>query len=327
MNPADLATLTDPNELIAGVPYLLGHHPHESLVLILTDHDDELIVVVRVDLPGETADTTWTRALHSNVANLLDEGVARARLLLYSPHEHMPLLGIAVLTLSTLGITTEDAILVQDTTWARGPWQGNASGTQPIDPAAAEHLARTLGTAPAKTRNAIVDEFATDPERAGVLAPLCDAIPEPSYPSAEDVNTEAGHLRLLLIEPQPPTKADTVRILSALRHTRVRDTLIYDLINSTPDEQGRALANCTLLLRGAPHGFVAPIACLGAALLFVNGDGVRISAALDRALADNPDYSLAQLMHLMLASGRRPSDWTRGVQSLDRSNVLGSNAA
>ncbi len=50
------------------------------------------------------------------------------------------------------------------------------------------------------------------------------------------------------------------------------------------------------LIRLAPAGFVAPVACLVAALAYERGDTETAFAALDRALDDDPKYALATLL-------------------------------
>jgi hypothetical protein len=57
------------------------------------------------------------------------------------------------------------------------------------------------------------------------------------------------------------------------------------------------------LLRVAPHGFVAPVACLFATLAYERGDSELAYRALDRATQDDPQYSLTILLRRVFGSG------------------------
>ena len=57
------------------------------------------------------------------------------------------------------------------------------------------------------------------------------------------------------------------------------------------------------LLRVAPAGFVAPVACLFATLAYERGDSELAYRALDRATADDPKYSLTLLLRRVFGSG------------------------
>jgi len=57
------------------------------------------------------------------------------------------------------------------------------------------------------------------------------------------------------------------------------------------------------LLRVAPTGFVAPVACLFATLAYERGDSELAYRALDRATQDEPKYSLTILLRRVFGSG------------------------
>jgi hypothetical protein len=72
------------------------------------------------------------------------------------------------------------------------------------------------------------------------------------------------------------------------------------------------------LVRCAPPGQVAPAATVLAIAQWNSGDGARANVALDRAQADDPDYSLAHLVGTALRSGLPPSTWAASLADLDR---------
>ena len=57
------------------------------------------------------------------------------------------------------------------------------------------------------------------------------------------------------------------------------------------------------LLRIAPNGFVAPVACLFATLAFERGDNELAYRAFDRATVDDPKYALTILLRRVFGSG------------------------
>jgi hypothetical protein len=65
------------------------------------------------------------------------------------------------------------------------------------------------------------------------------------------------------------------------------------------------------LLRSAPPGFVAPVACLAAAIAYEHGDGALARAALDRAFVDSPTYSLALLLKRVFSAGWPPQSFAQ----------------
>jgi hypothetical protein len=57
------------------------------------------------------------------------------------------------------------------------------------------------------------------------------------------------------------------------------------------------------LIRIAPAGFVAPVACLVSALAYERGENETAFAALTRALDDDPKYALATLLRRVFRAG------------------------
>ena len=90
----------------------------------------------------------------------------------------------------------------------------------------------------------------------------------------------------------------------ALGQVRVRDDAWARM---DPAHQGAHLRLWTDLTRLARPGFVAAPASLLAFCAWQAGDGALANVALDRALADNPRYSMALLLREALDSGAPPS--------------------
>jgi hypothetical protein len=64
------------------------------------------------------------------------------------------------------------------------------------------------------------------------------------------------------------------------------------------------------LLRIAPDNFVAPVACLFASLAYENGDSELALTAIERALRDDPSYSLAILLRRVFKAGWPPRSFS-----------------
>jgi hypothetical protein len=74
-----------------------------------------------------------------------------------------------------------------------------------------------------------------------------------------------------------------------------------------PDHRDAHLRLWTDLTRHAQPGYIAAPACLLAFTAWQGGNGALANLALDRALADNPSYSLAHLLRDVIDAGTPPS--------------------
>jgi Domain of unknown function (DUF4192) len=90
----------------------------------------------------------------------------------------------------------------------------------------------------------------------------------------------------------------------ALRELRVRDDAWARMDYEHRAAHLRLWAHLTRLAR---PGYVAASAALLAFVAWQSGDGALANVALDRALADNPRYSMAKLLRQALDSGAPPS--------------------
>jgi len=115
-----------------------------------------------------------------------------------------------------------------------------------------------------------------------------------------------------------PAPAQSAMFLAALRDTRVRDTLIWDLLRTPRGSWNDMRSVLECLVRWAPRGDVAPAATLLGILHWQCGDGTRASVALERAREDDPAYSLAELVDASIAAGMPPGEWLAGLRGLTR---------
>jgi hypothetical protein len=90
----------------------------------------------------------------------------------------------------------------------------------------------------------------------------------------------------------------------ALRDLRVRDDAWARMDPAHLDAHRRLWTDVT---RRAQPGYVAAPAALLAFVAWQSGDGALANVALDRALADDPRYSMALLLRQVIAAGAPPS--------------------
>jgi hypothetical protein len=93
-------------------------------------------------------------------------------------------------------------------------------------------------------------------------------------------------------------------ITVALRDLRVRDDAWARMDPAHLDAHRRLWTDVT---RRAQPGYVAAPASLLAFVAWQAGDGALANVALDRALADEPGYSMAQLLRQVITAGAPPS--------------------
>jgi hypothetical protein len=89
-----------------------------------------------------------------------------------------------------------------------------------------------------------------------------------------------------------------------LRDLRVRDDAWARM---DPDYKDAHLRLWTDLTRLARPGYIAPAASLLAFVSWQTGNGALANVALDRALSDNPGYSMAHLLRQAIDGGAPPS--------------------
>jgi hypothetical protein len=97
---------------------------------------------------------------------------------------------------------------------------------------------------------------------------------------------------------------EIARITVALRDLRVRDDAWARM---DPGHSGAHQRLWIDVVRRAQPGYVAPPAALLAFVAWQSGDGALANVALDRALADDPQYSMALLLRQVITAGAPPA--------------------
>jgi hypothetical protein len=183
-----------------------------------------------------------------------------------------------------------------------------------------------VGRAPMPDRAAVEETLAADPEavRARAMAIAEDQRSRGAGRHEQEVWREESLVLLgRALSAGDPTAvareaAADARIMVALHDIRVRDTMLWDLVNVEPAALDGALGVLAAVLRGAPPGHAAPVATSCAIVAWLLGDGVRAGIAVERALQDDPGYSLAALVDASLRAGLPPTAWREAMAGLSR---------
>jgi hypothetical protein len=108
---------------------------------------------------------------------------------------------------------------------------------------------------------------------------------------------------------------DAAWLALVLRHLRVRDDAWSRMV---PEYRAAHQKLWTDLTRLARPGYVAAPASLLAFVAWESGNGALANVALDRALADDPQYSMARLLRQVINSGASPNVARLLVQDAER---------
>lgn len=329
--PIEALTLRSPDALLAAVPYLLGFRPSESAVVVWL-RGGRILLTQRLDLPpGESDLPGWRAAMWTHAAA---EGAEEIVVVLATERSDFDWIRDAILVdADDRGIEIRDALRTAGDRWwsllctddSCCPPEGRT-----VDPDLAAAVAAEftgLGQAPLPDRGSIEDSMTADPEQVAEVARRLPAgLPGRSTARRRREVWRDRSLELVRVAlTEPPRVGRTIespsviaRLLLGLADIRVRDTALWDLAHGDQDDLQRALDVLTQGLRAAPEGLVAPVATCVAIVAWQLGDGTRATIAVDRALADEPEYSLAALVSASLRAGLPPRAWREAMGGLTR---------
>lgn len=314
--------ISGPAELLQAVPYLLGFHPHDSLVLIGL-HEAELVVTARLDLPAaEVPDSEVRELLEQTIAALVRGGTSALVAAIYAeaPREDGWRLTAALLdAVDALDCTLLDILLVSDGRWRSQvcdepdccPIDGRPLPAAPSVFAAAaafdgvvalpdrEALAAQLQPLPAATREAL-DAALGAAEREAVQAAL------EGRRDRHERAVKRGLFAAARAADEPHwagiDDALAARFGAALPVTAIRDALWLAVDDGRID--GRPLWR--ELARRLPGPYAAPPLFLFGWASWRAGNGALAGIAAERAVASDPGYSAADLLLAALAHGVDP---------------------
>ncbi|MBI3429769.1 MAG: DUF4192 domain-containing protein [Actinobacteria bacterium] len=319
-----MTTLTSPHDLLAAVPFLIGYHPTNSLVIVCLK-DDAIGMAMRVDYPAdqEVHDDTYD----SLIFHLVREGAQGALLVAYVPEDRNDgeeILSNIAMAMSRAEIPLRESLLISHGKWRSTictdrdccPPEGRALPEIRTSRVAVEQIAqgRPMPFADVEGLN---DSIASLPLSndldflATVHSYVIDPEDEEIQISQRQGATSVIDLVTRFVDGSIGKDFESDQEISARVIASVGDIQVRDFALGSHDETSIDFywAMWRYLTRIAPSGFVAPIACLLAALSYERGEGALAQRSLDRALADDPSYSLASLLRRVFSAGWPPESF------------------
>ncbi|XVV02678.1 DUF4192 domain-containing protein [Actinosynnema sp. CA-248983] len=302
--------LTEPAELIAATPHLLGFYPSESLVMHVVD-GRSLILTMRMTLP-EQSRLHRPMAQHA-VEVVQDHDGTGAVLLLVSASRVPRLAGHLQTEFAAAELPVE--IFGTPTIGTGSEWfsygADGACGVIPdpsASPLAIDSVLRGQVTYP--SREALAATLAPDPDEAlarrAALITAAHHTPTAAHTSVEQWYEHVRDEVERTADRRTPLSDEEIAALAvALENRRVRDRCLSFTTG------GRAVAAerlWTELTRMCPAPPRAEPAVLLAMFAYIRGDGALAMIALDRALDAQPDHTLAALLQSAVNRGIPPGE-------------------
>ena len=352
--PAGRLTLSTPDALLASIPHLIGFPPTESVVIVgiaaeRPNGPSTVRLTQRVDRPPADSTLDDVRDMAREVAApMLRSGSTEVIITVFADQTpgtdgilpETALVDELVTAFDELGVRIRDTLFTDGTSrWSYGC----------TDPACCPPSGRVI---PQELRTLVAAEFtgagsAIVPSRKALVAEVAPADPDALADVSQHVAI-AEAAREQAIGDRPPTRGrssntnaletwreETLATIAAvtsrepatpsslagaalgLGDVRVRDTVLWDLMRPGVDTDA-AIAGLTAVVRHAPAGHVAPAATVLAVCHWTSGDGARANAALERAVEDDPAYSLSVLVGASLRAGLPPQSWREAMAGLTR---------
>ncbi|MFI6326511.1 DUF4192 domain-containing protein [Nonomuraea sp. NPDC050556] len=307
-------TLTNPADLLAAVPYLLGYHPTHSLVAVMID-DRAVKGVIRYDLPEDPGDAP--ELAHCCAHALVDSAMPSAFLIGYGPGPLVtPVMDGIYSALTSAEVEIIDAIRCQSGRY----WSYVCPNPECCSPDGVPYDVSSSTIA----ASAVTAGMVALPDRDA----LCQIIAHADGPEREPVKTATVAARA-----RAEAQLDTTRwFTEGLRHARkcfdhvradrpippddlawlgvlltsilVRD-IALTLISEYGDDVSMRLWK-EVTRRVEPEYVLAPAVNLGF-LAMRAGDGTLARLAAERALAVDPTYSFANLIMAALEYNVSPA--------------------
>lgn len=315
-----MLTLTSAHDLITAVPFLIGFHPTNSIVLISVK-DGAIGLAMRIDLPAHLESDAIDLLAH----HFLRDQAECALLVAYMPDDRDD--GDSILIslgagLIRNGIEIQESIVVQSRRYRSiicrdahcCPSIGNAMPQIEDSQIAAEHVVAGIPM-PYDDISQLIETLSAD--ESSLTISWCDEVK--SF-AIDEESTEVQALRrdgvetmdLLLDEYRMGygggNRTLVARMIGRMSDVQVRD---YALGVHSEDTYDLYFTMWRELLRLAPVGFIAPIACIVAAMAYEGGDGALAQKALDRAIESDGDYPLAALLRRVFNAGWPPESFAQ----------------
>jgi hypothetical protein len=314
-----MTTLTSPHDLLAAIPFLIGYHPQNSLVLVALK-DEAVGMAMRVDMPSDLEASGYDLLASHFLRDEADGALVVAYVGAGAVDPENVLINTSA-ALVRAGIDIKESLIVRDNRFRSMlcsdptccPPEGSVVPDLDSSRIAAEHviaghpmpfesvdgLVQSIAAVPSSFESAWQDEV-----HAFWVSSDSEEIQELQRDGATAVIDLAGEYR----EGRGAEDRElAARVIGRLSDIQVRD---FALGSHTDESADYYWVMWRDLLRIAPRGFVAPVACLFAAMAYERGEGALAHKGLDRALGDDDQYSLAHLLRRVFTAGWPPQSFS-----------------
>lgn len=297
-------------DAIAAVPYLLGFHPSDSVVVVGFGGPHNMCAV-RVDSPPPDAMDAASRTAEQVTAMLDPGGFHGALVLGYGDHARVaPTVAAIVEALPAAGLAVADAARVADGRWWSLLCEVPACcppGGRPYDISSSALAAQATldGKVALADRAELAETIAphTGDVRAAMRRATLAAERRLRLNGADPSRLRHEALALLgRLRRRRPDHAEIAWLGVLLTDLRIRDEAF---VRIDLDEPGPDIALWRTVLRHIEEPYASAPACLLARAAYADGDGGLANLALERAA---PGYSMASLLGAVIATGIPPSD-------------------
>lgn len=316
--------MTTGAEVVAAIPHQLGFTPTESLV-VLCCHEPrgQVGLSMRIDLPQERQEPALVDSIVQRVRH---ESATRVVLAVHTEQEgRLPRQNLV----DDLRLQLEDLVLTEALLVRRDRFWSYVCSEPRCCPAEGRSVTEAVRSAPVQllaAENALAGRSVL-PTRAALAAsvsgPVLLAAEAARQRCERALDALGGELsgrpeaalrdwRVAVDRwRRPPGEVgdgEAARLAMTLHSKAVRD----EVATWVAEDQEALLALVTELCRRTPAPYDAPVATLLGWLSYACGGGALVVIALERALATDPDYAMAQLL-LDLANAQVRSAVVRGL--------------
>lgn len=326
MNPSPFHRIKSPTDLLALVPSVLGFHPEDSLVLVVTAGEGGNLHA-RIDLPRDGEETS---ELVQTMLTALTRSQARQVALIAYSDDALLAEDIVEILVEHLSDEVEVlcAVRADGERWYSldcGPTWCPPEGV-PYDVAAHPITAQSIldGRVTFASRRHLEESLVgTDLEALEAVGEAADEAmrrfkAESRHPLGLD-NPEGARAHLMtegywarervrrfVQTREPLDHLEVGRMVVALVDVDVRDVVWAEMTRS---DAGTHVELWRDVVRRTPLDLVAAPAALLAFAAWLAGDGALAWCAVERCQESEPDYSMAGLVSQALAGAVNPSAW------------------
>jgi hypothetical protein len=311
-------TARSPVDLVAAVPYVLGFHPEDSVVLMTFGPGETFHA--RVALPDDEDDQLEVVDMLTDV--VARHGVGRVALLLYTEdpwvaatfHDAVvpPLVQAGVDVIDVLRVGRDrfhSACDIDDPGTAYDlkahPFTAEQVLEGKVVHSSREQLAASLDVVDAADARAVAEAALRFDEQFSGL-PAFVAVDRITREVADHARWMQRTIRRHVRRGAPLTADDAGRLLVLVAAVPLRDVAWAEIDRAG---SGRHVELWRDLVRRCPHDLLPSASSLLAFAAWLHGDGALAWCALDRCHEVDPDYSMAACISGLLAQAVPPTVW------------------